>query len=269
MILLFVTYKDYIIKHNSGIMAYMTIRTIEYLLGRFGSGKSPGSADYVDLIDTLADDRNAVYFASTAPEDTSANPLWFNTSTQVLNIYNNGSWISGSGGETGPAGPQGDPGVDGEDALWNFTGAYNLGASYAIGDVATYNGETWYRIDAHGGNTGDTPSEGSYWTLIAQKGEQGIQGEQGPQGTDIHFVGSVATVNQLPSTGNNINDAYIVDEDGDLYVWDGQLPWHNVGQIVGPQGIQGEPGIQGVQGSDGLDAVYDTDQAVISMQVFG
>ncbi len=169
-------------------MAYMTIRTIEYLLGKFGSGKSPGSADYVDLIDTLADDRNAVYFASTAPEDTSANPLWFNTSTQVLNIYNNGSWISGSGGETGPAGPQGDPGVDGEDALWNFTGAYNLGASYAVGDVATYNGETWYRIDAHGGNTGDTPSEGAYWTLIAQKGVQGIQGEQGADGSAMLSV---------------------------------------------------------------------------------
>ncbi len=82
----------------------MTIRTIEYLLGKFGSGKSPGSADYVDLIDTLADDRNAVYFSSTAPADTGANPLWFNTTTSVLSIYHNGSWISGSGGEAGGGG---------------------------------------------------------------------------------------------------------------------------------------------------------------------
>jgi hypothetical protein len=70
----------------------MTVRTIEYLLGKFGAGKYPGSADYVDLIDTLADDRNAVYFSATAPEDTGANPLWFNTSTNILSVYSNAAW---------------------------------------------------------------------------------------------------------------------------------------------------------------------------------
>ena len=66
--------------------------------------------------------------------------------------------------------PQGEPGAD---ALWNFTGAYNVGLPYAVGDVATYNGETWYRIDAHGGNLGDTPSEGTFWTKLAAKGVDG------------------------------------------------------------------------------------------------
>jgi hypothetical protein len=66
--------------------------------------------------------------------------------------------------------PQGEPGAD---ALWNFTGAYNVGLPYAVGDVATYNGETWYRIDAHGGNLGDTPSEGTFWTKLAAKGADG------------------------------------------------------------------------------------------------
>jgi len=61
----------------------------------------------------------------------------------------------------------------GVDALWNFTGAYNVGLPYAVGDVATYNGETWYRIDAHGGNLGDTPSEGTFWTKLAAKGANG------------------------------------------------------------------------------------------------
>lgn len=104
-------------------MAYMTIRTIEYLLGKFGSGKSPGSADYVDLIDTLADDRNAVYFSGTAPADTGANPLWFNTSTNVLSVYD-GEWVTAGGaqgpegpagatGATGAQGPQGEPGASG------------------------------------------------------------------------------------------------------------------------------------------------------------
>lgn len=101
----------------------MTIRTIEYLLGRFGSGKYPGSADYVDLIDSLADDRNAVYFSGTAPSDTGANPLWFNTSTNVLSVYD-GEWVTAGGaqgpegpagpaGATGAQGPQGEPGASG------------------------------------------------------------------------------------------------------------------------------------------------------------
>ena len=91
---------------------------------------------------------------------------------------------SGTAGPIGPAGPAGPPGADGidgvdgadgadgADALWNFTGAYGIGTSYAVGDIATYEGETWYRTDANGGNVGDTPSTSSlFWTLLAQKGD--------------------------------------------------------------------------------------------------
>jgi hypothetical protein len=77
-------------------------------------------------------------------------------------------------GATGPAGPQGPQGQAGEDALWNFVGPYSSGASYAVGDVATYNGETFYRTNANGGNVGDTPFVGStFWVLLAQKGADG------------------------------------------------------------------------------------------------
>ena len=70
----------------------MAVLSIENLLVKFGAGKSPKSGDYLDLIDTLADDRNAVYFSATAPEDTGANPIWFNTSTNVLSVYSNEAW---------------------------------------------------------------------------------------------------------------------------------------------------------------------------------
>jgi hypothetical protein len=70
----------------------MAVLSIQDLLVKFGAGKSPRSADYIDLIDTLADDRNAVYFSATAPADTEANPLWFNTSTNVLSVYSNAVW---------------------------------------------------------------------------------------------------------------------------------------------------------------------------------
>jgi hypothetical protein len=75
----------------------MAVLSIQNLLLKFGAGKSPKSQDYLDLIDTLADDRNAVYFSATAPADTEANPLWFNTGTQVLSVYDDGEWITAGG----------------------------------------------------------------------------------------------------------------------------------------------------------------------------
>jgi hypothetical protein len=60
----------------------------------------------------------------------------------------------------------------------------------------------------------------------------------------------VATTGLLPSSGNTVNDAYIVDADGDLYIWNGSS-WYSTGQIVGPQGPQGATGPQGVTGPSG------------------
>jgi hypothetical protein len=114
----------------------MTVRTIEYLLLKFGAGKSPGSSDYIDLIDTLADDRNAVYFSGTAPADVEANPLWFNTSTNVLSVYD-GEWITttGSQGLTGPTGNTGAQGAKGDKGDTGNTGA--TGATGANGTNGT------------------------------------------------------------------------------------------------------------------------------------
>ena len=89
---------------------------------------------------------------------------------------------TGNQGAAGADGAQGPQGPAGDDAVWNFTGSYNGGASYAIGDVATYDGRTWYRTHSNGGNVGDTPSEGTFWTLIAEKGGTGATGPQGANG---------------------------------------------------------------------------------------
>jgi hypothetical protein len=105
-----------------------------------------------------------------------------------------GAGVPGPTGPAGPQGPQGEPGApgangtngtngtNGADALWNFLGAYGAGTAYSVGDVVTYDGETWYRVNANGGNVGDTPSEGTFWTKVAAKGNTGTTGSQGPQG---------------------------------------------------------------------------------------
>jgi hypothetical protein len=88
------------------------------------------------------------------------------------------------------------------------------------------------------------------WNVVLGAGEVGPVGPAGPQGTSITFKGSVATFGNLPTTGRSVNDAWIVDADGDLYVWNGTV-WTNAGQIVGPQGPTGERGLQGEQGIAG------------------
>ena len=127
----------------------------------------------------------------------------------------------GDAGSVGPQGPQGETGATGPagaDAVWYYNGAYNPGAAYAVGDIVTYEGQTWYRKNANGGNVGDTPSEGLFWDLIAAKGEpglNGLEGEQGPQG----------------ETGPQ-GEQGIQGEQG-------------------PQGLQGEQGLQGIPGPQG------------------
>jgi hypothetical protein len=99
---------------------------------------------------------------------------------QDFNYFN--FMTTGLPGADGSQGPQGPAGNDGADALWNYTGAYSGGSAYGVGDLATYDGQLWYRKHANGGNVGDTPSEGSFWDLIAAKGEQGATG---PAGTPV------------------------------------------------------------------------------------
>jgi hypothetical protein len=62
--------------------------------------------------------------------------------------------------------------------------------------------------------------------------------------------GSVPTVGDLPPTGNAQGDAYIVEADDSLHIWDGTA-WVSGGSIQGPPGAQGPQGPQGATGSQG------------------
>jgi hypothetical protein len=151
----------------------MAVLTIQNLLLKFGAGKSPRSADYLDLIDTLADDRNAVYFSATAPTDKEANRIWFNTDTQILSIYDDGGWVTAGGaqgiqGLTGDVGPQGPAGAKGDKGDKGDTG--ETGASSTVPGPKGDTGLTGPKGDK--GDTGDTGAAGA----------QGIQGPAGAKG---------------------------------------------------------------------------------------
>jgi hypothetical protein len=202
----------------------------------------------------------------------------------------------GTIGEIGPTGATGAQGATGL-GLNVVTADWNEGTDYSFNDIVRYNNVTYvavsdpdgvtpgtneavWRFLASPGATGAQGPQGATGAegpqgLTGLQGVQGIQGNdgatgltgatgpagatgaQGSAGTSITMKGTVAAVANLPPTGNSVNDAYIVTEDGDLYVWDGDS-WNTVGQIIGPAGAtgaQGEQGTQGVQGATGAQGV--------------
>lgn len=81
------------------------------------------------------------------------------------------------------------------------------------------------------------------------QGPEGPQGTQGPAGTGINIRGSRASVNDLPTGGMEVGDAYLIN--GELHIWDGDS-FNNVGNIQGPEGPMGPQGVQGVKGDQGV-----------------
>ena len=120
---------------------------------------------------------------------------------------------AGGSGDGTPGAP-GAPGEDGADALWNYTGEYSGGASYAVGDLATYDGQLWYRVGANGGNVGDTPSPG-FWNLLAAKGADGTNGSSGLVYLGNYISGN-GYVTDLAVVRGSDNNLYIAKANGGL-----------------------------------------------------
>ena len=92
-----------------------------------------------------------------------------------------------------------------------------------------------------------------------ERGPQGVQGVRGPQGVkgdngnDFTIVGTVSSIEELPSTAD-AGTAYFVGATIPrlVYVYDGiAKQWLNQGTLQGPQGEQGEQGPVGPQGEQG------------------
>jgi hypothetical protein len=155
----------------------------------------------------------------------------------------------GPQGIQGPVGPQGDIGLTGEQgpqSTFSITSA--TPPSSPIEGQAWFNslnGKSYIYYDSFWVEVGSSLSGPA-----GEPGEQGPAGPAGPQGVAINLKSSALTVGALPLTGNIVNDARIVEADGDLYLWDGSS-WTSAGQIVGPEGPQGPQGLKGDTGDTG------------------
>lgn len=94
------------------------------------------------------------------------------------------------------------------------------------------------------------------------KGDKGDTGARGPAGVDgkgIEIAGQVATYSALPTnlTTADAGKGWIVNADGDLYVWTGSsFPPDGKGvDFVGPKGDKGDTGATGSQGPQGIQGV--------------
>jgi hypothetical protein len=112
-------------------------------------------------------------------------------------------------------------------SVWDLVGAISEGPQGLTGADSTVPGPT--------GPTGPT-------------GFTGPTGPTGPQGANagITVLGSVANIAALPSSGNAGGDAYQVESEGEIYVWDvADSEWFSVGALQGPTGPTGPTGPRG------------------------
>jgi hypothetical protein len=177
-------------------------------------------------------------------------------------------------GPTGPQGPIGLTGATGiewqgtwddeTDYVNNDAVFWNGASWFAAGDPPVADEPTessfyWYPLALQGaqGIQGEQGIQGIQGEQGIQgiQGEQGVQGEVGPQGPQgeqgiqgevgpegpigprgegLTILGTVETEEDLPDTGNEDNDAYIVAFDGHLYIWTDGTYWLDAGQIQGP-----------------------------------
>lgn len=135
-------------------------------------------------------------------------------------------------GWQGPYQVTGVPGLDGNSFNYQVDAFKEsvLQPEKPTGNDPYNPGDGWMDLPDH-----DT---GTWWKCTALvQGETGVVIEWGAvvrvTGQGIVIKGTLDNEDQLPQTGNQIGDAYVID--GYLWVWNGER-WVNVGQAQGPNG---------------------------------
>ncbi len=195
-----------------------------------------------------------IIYSETAPAFPVEGTRWVNTleiREYVFTFDANGAgyWVEVGIGSTGPQGDTGDVGPAGPAGPEGIQGEQGTAATVAVGTVTTGEAGTSVSIS----NSGTSGAAVLDFTIprgaVGEPGEIGPEGPQGPQGprgddgASVVLKGAVNTFSDLPG-GATEGDLYIVENDGNGYVWSG-AEWVNVGQIRGPKGNTGAQGPAG------------------------
>lgn len=134
-----------------------------------------------------------------------------------------GNWVDG-GFLQGPEGPQGIQGVDGPQGP---------------------DGSRGYPGDQ--GDKGNTGAQG----IKGTKGSSGVEGEKGLPGVGIEIIGSIdGSGPPLPSLCTGAGEG-LIDENGIIWVCDGNGSWTEIPGVPGSTGSKGEQGDNGLDGQKG------------------
>ena len=128
-----------------------------------------------------------------------------------------------------------------------YDGEY--GDAYVVGTEAPYNIWIFTRPDPDSGHNTD------YWldigniAIVGPEGPTGDKGDKGADGARGSLFYSGVTVPTASATYRE-NDKFLQTTNGNVYNYTG-TSWSLIGNITGPQGIQGQTGPQGPQGIQG------------------
>jgi hypothetical protein len=136
----------------------------------------------------------------------------------------------------------------------DFPNSPSLGQIYIVsGKAWRWSGEVWDLVGSISqGPIGPTGPGSTVPGPTGPRGSIGFQGIQGPTGANgldgsgISILGQVANIAALPLTGNSTSDAYLVESENEIYVWDvAESEWFSLGPLVGPTGPTGPTGVRG------------------------
>ncbi len=193
----------------------------------------------------------------------------------------------GSAGPSGAAGASGSPGPDGLSTFLFYSAAsvtilnsspsisaWSSGASYAIGNVRSYNSKVWAATSAHSGRSTNPQSDTSYWVQVFADGSSAISSMTNltptfyNTGSNFWYVVADSTANRFHANATQVSGGvtgvtHTIIGTGTAAnsLSSGSMgsPLLNEGQTgptgptgpVGNQGAAGPPGSQGPTGPTG------------------
>jgi len=152
----------------------------------------------------------------------------------------------GATGAQGPQGPIGATGPAGADALWSYNGEWQSNATYAEGDIVTYEGQT-YRANAIT-TLGVVPSDGASmggFDLIASKGGPGPQGPKGEADTKLISYNAPEGTN-LDLSSYELNSLITIYRDPNYNCVQGTNFFIRALKVNGTNPVQGQAYLYGI-----------------------